>query len=69
MEDIRVIFAQAVCYLLSVVTDKMMNKDEAMSVMEVWNFDAGVRLKQLAMMHSVYYIFNSMREAVLLEKD
>lgn len=37
MDDIRILFAQSVCYLLSVVTEKMLNKDEGMSAKDVWN--------------------------------
>ena len=69
MEDMRILLAQSVIYLLSVVTEKMMSKEEKVSTIDVWNKQAGIRLHSLALMHSAYYTFNGFKEAINHEKD
>ena len=42
IDDIEMILAQSACYNLSLVTDKMMNKPEGVSNLDVWNKHAGI---------------------------
>ena len=46
-----------------------MSKDEGISALDVWNKHAGSRLKELGMYHGIYYLYNSFKEAVDLQKD
>ena len=42
IDDLEMILAQSACYNLSLVTDKMMNKPEGVSNLDVWNKHAGI---------------------------
>ena len=68
-DEIAVVLAQTVCYLLQCATEKLMNRDEGFSERDAWNQTAGIRLRQLAMAHSAYFTFNSFREAVAQEQN
>jgi hypothetical protein len=59
--------AQASCYTLSLVAEKMMNKPEGLSSLDVWNKTAGCEIKRAAMFHAIFYTFNCFKNAV--EKD
>lgn len=65
-EDIRVLLAQSVCHLISIVTGKIMAKEEGQSDLDVLNYNTGIRLQQLSISHAVYFTYNSFREAVAL---
>lgn len=67
-DDLRVLMAQGVCYLMSVVNEKFLTKEEGVSDEELWNKHGGVRLQELAIMHSVYYTYNCFREVIVMEK-
>lgn len=57
-DDLRVVLAQGVCYVMSVVNEKFLTKEEGVSDEELWNMHGGVRLQELAIMHSVYFTYN-----------
>lgn len=40
-EDLHTLLAQASCYSLGIIGEKMMNKPEGMSSVDVWNKVAG----------------------------
>ena len=42
IDDLEMLLAQAACYNLSLVTDRMMNKPEGVSNLDVWNKHAGI---------------------------
>ena len=69
LEDIRVIIAQAVCYLLNSTTEKLLNKEEGFSDKDAWNYSAGIRLRQLGMTHAAYFTFVYNKQAVDQETD
>lgn len=69
LEDIRILLAQSVCHLISVITSKIMGKEEGQSDLDVLNYGTGIRLQQLSIAHVAYFTYNCFREAVQLEKD
>ena len=42
IEDIQVILTQMACYNISLVAQKMMNKPEGVSTLDIWNKHAGI---------------------------
>ena len=64
IEDIHILMAQASCYSLSLVAEKMMNKPEGLSSLDVWNKTAGCEIKRAAMSHAIFYTFNCFKKAV-----
>lgn len=64
----RILLAQNVCYLVSKVTEKMINKAEGESELDVWNGAAGIDIKRVGLAHSIYYTFDTFREAVFQVK-
>lgn len=68
-DDLRVVLAQGVCYVMSVVNEKFLTKEEGVSDEELWNMHGGVRLQELAIMHSVYFTYNCFHEAIILERS
>ena len=46
-----------------------MSKPEDITNEKMLNEHAGLRLQQMAVMHSIYYTFNSFKEAINHEKD
>ena len=67
IEDIGMLLSQATCYNLSLVTEKMLNKAEGVSNLDVWNKVVGSEIKKTAFYHSLLYVFNNFRKA--LDKD
>lgn len=55
----RVLLAQGVCYLISIITKKLADKPENISEEEIRNKNAGIDLQKMAILHSVYYTFYS----------
>ena len=69
LDDLRILISQGVCYLLKVITEKMISKPENVSDQDLWNKHIGLRLQSLAYLHSIYYNYNSFREAIVMERD
>ena len=69
LDDIRVLLAQGVCFLLTAITSKTMGKPDTVSEQELRNKHIGIKLQTMAMVHSAYYSYNSFREAIVMEKD
>ena len=55
--------------MLQVISEKMVSKPDNVSSQQVWNEYLGVRLQKMALFHSIYYNYNSLREAIVNEKD
>jgi len=64
IEDIEHVLTQAACYSLSLVLDKMLNKDENVSNLDVWNKIAGCDIRKAAMCHGHVYTFSSFKRAL-----
>lgn len=69
MEDLRIILAQSVCYMLSKAAEKLIAKEEGVSEKDVINKTIGINLKDLAILHSGYYTFDSFKRAIASEQD
>jgi hypothetical protein len=67
IDDIHTLLVQSACYSLSLVTEKMMNKPEGVSSLDVWNKFAGCDIKRAAICHGYLYMFALFKKAV--EKD
>ena len=69
LDDLRLLLAQGVCYLLTNITGKIMAKSDKNSQQDILNKQVGMNLQLMAVLHSAYYTFNSFREAIVVEKD
>lgn len=67
LKDIRTLLAQSVYHCINLVTEKMLNKPEGLSDLDVWNKVAGVEIKRTGMAHSLFYTFENFKNAV--ERD
>lgn len=57
LNDIRIVLAQSVYHCISLVTEKMLNKPEGVSDLDVWNKIAGIEIKRTGMAHAIFYTF------------
>lgn len=64
IEDVNTLLIQSACYALSQVTEKMLNKPEGLSNLDVWNKIAGCDIKRAAICHGYLYIFNYFKKAL-----
>lgn len=64
MDDIYTLLIQAACYSLSLVTEKMLNKSDEVSSLDVWNKTAGCDIKRSAISHGYLYMFSLFKKAV-----
>ena len=69
LQDIRIIIAQSVCYLLSKAAAKLISKQEDVTEKDVLNKIIGINLRDLAIMHAGYYTFDSFKVKVTQESD
>jgi hypothetical protein len=67
IDDLETILIQAACYTLSLVANKMMNKPEGASSLDVWNKLAGSDVKRAALFHSYSFMFSLFRQQI--QKD
>lgn len=59
LDDMRIILAQGVCSLISIITEKLSQKEENVPEEEIRNKIAGIDLQKMAILHSLYYTFYS----------
>lgn len=64
LEDIRILLAQSVCKLISIATEKIMNKEEEISDKDFISQNVGINLRDLGMFHAAYYTFDSFKKAI-----
>ena len=67
LQDIEFILIQASCYSLSLVLNKMLNKPENLSNLDVWNKVAGCDIRKAGICHGHVYAFTYFKKA--LEQD
>lgn len=64
LENLRILLAQSVCYMLSVCVEKIMNKEEGFTDKDMINKVVGINLKDLAIMHAGYYTYECFKRAI-----
>lgn len=65
----RILLAQSVLHLITIVTEKIMSKPEEIPSSQLLNKQLGIRLQNMGIMHSVYYTYNGLYEQIQKEKD
>jgi len=60
---------QGCIYLIDEISNAMMSKDENMTDLEFFNYNKGIRFQKLAILHGYKYIYESMMEKVMAEKN
>lgn len=63
MHQLETILSQEVCFMLSLINDKL-KENPSGNVKDPKNYDAAIRLITAAQLHSSHYYLSSFREAV-----